>query len=85
MKTLLDRLKDFSQIYAAWVDYAAARQCRGDLLLKLAKNLSSVLTDAKSAKSSRGTTFLFDHELYFKPSVPVCPIMSYAWMPTGAD
>ena len=85
MKNPLRSTKDLSRIYAAWFDYAAARKRRGDLLRKVAKTLSIALQDAASAKSSRGPTPLLDPELLFEPSVPVYPIMCYAWMFEGVE
>ena len=65
--------------------YAAARKRREDSLRQVATNSSNVLQDAASAKSSRGPTSLLDPGLLFEPSLPVCLIVGYAWVPEGVD
>ena len=79
--------EDLSRICAAWVDDAAAFKRRGNLLRKVAKSSSVALQDVDpgSTKSSRGPTPFLDPEIFFESSVPVYPIITYAWMPEGAD
>ena len=80
-KTPSRSTEDLSRIYAAWAEYAAARKRRADLLRIVAKKLNRVFQNAVSVKSSFGPTPLLDPELFFEPSVPMYPIMSYAWVP----
>ena len=47
--------------------------------------MSIALQDPASAKSSREPTPFLDPDLFFELSVPVYPIMSYAWIPEGVD
>lgn len=78
-------VEDLIRIHAAWVENSSARKIRGDLLRVVAKALNEVLRDATAVGTPLGPAPRINPEFCFEPSVPVYPIMSFAWKPASTD